>query len=72
MALTPPGEAEDFTEAIRLITNGIDVEGSAVSSNLVAVNGLPGYVQFYDTALDTLVENLEVCGITLITTFTIV
>ncbi len=72
MALTPPGEVEDFTEAIRLITNGIDVEGSTVSSNIVAVNGLPGYVQFYDTALDTLVENLEVCGITLITTFTIV
>ncbi len=72
MALTPPGEVEDFSEAIRLITNGIDVEGSVLSSNLVAVNGLPGYVQFYDTALDTLVENLEVCGITLITTFTIV
>ncbi len=64
MALAPPSDVEDFTGAIRLITNGISVEGSVDSSNLVAVNGLPGHIQFYDVALDALVENLEVCGIT--------
>ncbi len=64
LALSPPSDVEDFTEAIQLITNGINVEGSVDASNLVAVNGLPGYMQFYDVALDALVENLEVCGIT--------
>ncbi len=64
MALAPPSDVEDFTEAIRLITNGINVESSVDSSNLVAVNGLPGHIQFYDVTLDALVENLEVCGIT--------
>eukprot|EP01084_Bolivina_argentea_P302035 521264_1 len=60
LALAPPSDVEDFTGAIRLITNGISVEGSVDSSNLVAVNGLPGHIQFYDVALDALVENLEV------------
>ncbi len=61
MALAPPSDVEDFTEAIRLITNGINVEGSVDANNLIAINGLPGHVQFYDVALDALVENLEVC-----------